>query len=54
MRWKDAIAVALLSMRKMLEDEEKAKLDNLTLPKDTSTDLPLLYEGKTMTEFMYF
>jgi hypothetical protein len=49
--WKDANAVALLTMRKNCEDDVKARIGNLTSAKDAYAELKKAYEGKTATEF---
>jgi hypothetical protein len=49
--WKDANAVALLTMRKNCEDDVKARIGNLASAKDAYGELKKAYEGKTATEF---
>jgi hypothetical protein len=49
--WKDANAVALLTLRKNCEDDVRARIGNLTIAKDAYDELKKAYEGKSDTEF---
>jgi hypothetical protein len=52
--WKDANAVALLTMRQNCEGGVKARVGNLASEKDAYAGLKKAYEGKTASEFMRY
>lgn len=49
--WKDANAVALLTIRKNCEDDVQARIGSIGSAKEAYEELKKAYEGKTSTEF---
>jgi hypothetical protein len=49
--WKDANAVALLTMQKNCKDDVRTRIGNMTIAKDAYDELQKAYQGKSAIEF---